>query len=178
MTMKTLSVLSGAVLGILATVGAVADDAAAVEERIKPIGTVVVAAPAPAAAPAEAAPAEAVPAEAEAEAAPADMAAAGEAAPPAAEPAAEAPAAGGGVDAAAVAQQSGCLACHQMDTKVVGPSYKEIAAKYAGDAAARDMLIGKVKSGGAGTWGPVPMPPNAHVSDENIAAVVDWILSM
>ena len=172
MRTKTLSVLSGAVLGILATAGAVADDAAAVEERIKPIGSVVVASPAPVAAPAEAAPAEAVPAEAAAEAAPADMAAAPEAAP-----AAEAPAAGG-ADASAVAQQSGCLACHQMDTKVVGPSYKEIAAKYAGDAAARDMLIGKVKSGGAGTWGPVPMPPNAHVSDENIAIVVDWILSL
>jgi cytochrome c len=65
-----------------------------------------------------------------------------------------------------------------MDTKVVGPSYKEIAAKYAGDAAARDMLIAKVKNGGSGTWGPVPMPPNAHVSDENIAIMVDWILSM
>jgi cytochrome c len=169
--MKTLSVLSGAVLGILATAGAVADDAAAVEERIKPIGTVVVAAPAPAAAPAEAAAAEAAPAEMAAEAAPA----AAEAAAPEAQPA-EAPA--GGVDATAVAQQSGCLACHQMDTKVVGPSYKEIAAKYAGDAAARDMLIAKVKNGGGGTWGPVPMPPNAHVSDENIAVVVDWILSM
>ena len=164
MTMKTLSVLSGAVLGILATAGAVADDAAAVEERIKPIGTVVVAAPAPAAAPVEAAPAEAAPAEMAAEAAPAA--------------AAEAPAAAGGADASAVAQQSGCLACHQLDARVVGPSYKEIAAKYAGDAAARDMLIGKVKSGGAGTWGQVPMPPNAHVSDENIAVVVDWILSM
>jgi cytochrome c len=169
--MKTLSVLSGAVLGILATAGAVADDAAAIEERIKPIGTVVVAAPAPAAAPAEAAPAETA-----AEAAPADAPAAMEAAAPETA-AAEAPAAGG-ADASAVAQQSGCLACHQMDTKVVGPSYKEIAAKYAGDATARDMLIAKVKSGGAGTWGPVPMPPNAHVSDENIAIVVDWILSM
>jgi len=132
---------------------------------------VVVAAPAPAAAPAEAAPAETA-----AEAAPADAPAAMEAAAPETA-AAEAPAAGG-ADASAVAQQSGCLACHQMDTKVVGPSYKEIAAKYAGDATARDMLIAKVKSGGAGTWGPVPMPPNAHVSDEIIAIVVDWILSM
>lgn len=173
MTMKTLSVLSGAVLGVLATAGAVADDAAAVEERIKPIGTVVVAAPAPAAAPAAATAAEAAPAEMAAEAAPA---AAEAAAPEAAS--AEAPAAAGGADATAVAQQSGCLACHQVDTKVVGPSYKEIAAKYAGDSAARDMLIAKVKSGGGGTWGPVPMPPNAHVSDENIAVVVDWILSM
>ncbi len=194
MKMKTLSVLSGAILGILATAGVVADDAAAVEERIKPIGTVVVAesAPAPAAETmpaAEAMPAtEAMPA---AEAAPvAEAAPAAEPAAPAMDaapaaepamaeaPAAEAAAAPAAADATAVAQQSGCMACHQVEMRVVGPSFKEIAAKYAGDASARDMLIAKVKSGGVGTWGQIPMPPNGHIADENITAVVEWILTM
>ena len=84
----------------------------------------------------------------------------------------------GGEDAAALAQASGCLACHNADTKLVGPAYKEIAAKYAGDDAARDMLIAKVKNGGVGTWGQIPMPPNAHIADDKIATLVDWILAM
>ncbi|RLW70739.1 MAG: cytochrome C551 [gamma proteobacterium symbiont of Stewartia floridana] len=78
----------------------------------------------------------------------------------------------------AVATSSGCMACHQVETKVVGPAYKEVAAKYKGDAAALEMLVGKVKAGGVGTWGQIPMPPHAHVSDENIRTVVGWILSM
>ena len=76
-----------------------------------------------------------------------------------------------------LAKKSGCFACHQVDKKVVGPSYKEVAAKYKGNAKAEAMLIEKVKKGGVGTWGQVPMPPNAAVKDEDIKALVKWVLS-
>lgn len=78
-----------------------------------------------------------------------------------------------------LATDSGCMACHKVDTKVVGPSLQEIAAKYKGDASAEAALIEKVKKGGSGTWGPVPMPPNSpRVSDADIGALVKWILGM
>ncbi len=69
------------------------------------------------------------------------------------------------------------MACHQIDTKVVGPAYKDVAAKYKGDAAALDTLVKKVKAGGVGVWGQIPMPPNAAVSDEDIKTLVEWVLS-
>ncbi|MEL0586998.1 MAG: c-type cytochrome [Candidatus Thiodiazotropha sp. (ex. Lucinoma kazani)] len=81
-------------------------------------------------------------------------------------------------DPMALATQRGCMACHQLETKVVGPAYKEVAAKYKDQDGAVDMLSAKVKAGGSGVWGPVPMPPNAHVSDEDIKAVVAWILTL
>ncbi|MCU7891282.1 MAG: c-type cytochrome [Candidatus Thiodiazotropha sp. (ex Ustalcina ferruginea)] len=93
-------------------------------------------------------------------------------------PAAEAaPVAAAGGDQLALATTSGCMACHQIEMKVVGPSYKEVAAKYKGDAAAVDMLVAKVKAGGSGTWGQIPMPPNGHVPEENIRAIVSWLLT-
>jgi cytochrome c len=70
-----------------------------------------------------------------------------------------------------------CLSCHQVDAKLVGPGYKEVAAKYKGDANAAKMLAEKVKQGGAGTWGDMPMPANA-VSDEDVNALIHWILSL
>jgi cytochrome c len=76
-----------------------------------------------------------------------------------------------------LAQKSGCLACHAVDKKIVGPSYKEVAAKYKGDAKAEAMLITKVKAGGVGTWGQIPMPPNSAVSDADIKTLVKWVLS-
>ena len=76
-----------------------------------------------------------------------------------------------------LAKKSGCLACHAADKKIVGPSYKEVAAKYKGDAKAEAMLIEKVKKGGVGTWGQIPMPPNAAVKDEDIKTLVKWVLS-
>lgn len=76
-----------------------------------------------------------------------------------------------------LARSSGCLACHGIDKKIIGPGFQEIAAKYKGDAAAADTLAAKIKSGGSGNWGQIPMPPNAHVSDENIAALTTWLLS-
>lgn len=82
-------------------------------------------------------------------------------------------------DAKALAQKSGCLACHSVDAKVLGPSYKDVAAKYKGDKTAEAKMIEKVKKGGSGTWGPVPMPANSpQVKDEDIKTIVQWILSL
>jgi cytochrome c len=78
----------------------------------------------------------------------------------------------------ALAKNSGCLACHTVDKKVVGPAYKDVAAKYRNDKAAEAKLIKKVKEGGKDVWGDVPMPPNAHVKDNDIKTIVQWILSI
>lgn len=79
-------------------------------------------------------------------------------------------------DAQALAQKSGCMACHGVDKKIVGPSYKDVAAKYKDDPKAVEFLSGKVKNGGSGVWGQVPMPANAAVSDEDAKILVVWIL--
>lgn len=76
-----------------------------------------------------------------------------------------------------LAKKHNCLACHTVDKKVVGPSYKEVAAKYRGDKGAEAKLADKVKKGGAGVWGQVPMPPNAAVPDGDVKALVAWVLS-
>jgi cytochrome c len=77
----------------------------------------------------------------------------------------------------ALAKKYNCFACHQVDKKVVGPSYKDVAAKYASDKGAQAKLVDKVKKGGVGVWGQVPMPPNAAVPDADVQALVKWILS-
>jgi cytochrome c len=77
----------------------------------------------------------------------------------------------------ALAQKSGCLACHSIDKKVLGPAYKDVAAKYKGDKTAEAKLIAKVKAGGSGVWGPMPMPANAQVKDEDIKTLVKWVLA-
>ena len=77
-----------------------------------------------------------------------------------------------------LAQKNGCLACHAVDHKVVGPAYKDVAKKYAGNKAAEAKLVAKVKAGGSGVWGPVPMPPNSQVSDADIKTLVKWVLSL
>jgi cytochrome c len=69
------------------------------------------------------------------------------------------------------------MGCHAVDKKLVGPSYKDIAARYKGQADAVDKLAKKVKAGGSGVWGPVPMPANASISDADARAVVQWILN-
>jgi len=76
-----------------------------------------------------------------------------------------------------LAKKHACLACHAIDKKLVGPAYKDVAAKYRGDAAAEAKLVEKVKKGSQGTWGQVPMPPNASVPDADVRALVKWILS-
>jgi len=80
--------------------------------------------------------------------------------------------------AEALMKKDGCAACHSVDKKVVGPAYLEVAAKYKGDAGAAAKLIKKVKDGGSGVWGPVPMPPNTTTSDADIKNLVDWILTL
>jgi cytochrome c len=84
-------------------------------------------------------------------------------------------------DETALAQKSGCMACHQVGVKVVGPAYKDVAKKYAADKGAVDKLTKKVITGGKDVWGPVPMPPkggNAAVKDEDIKKIVTWILTL
>lgn len=76
-----------------------------------------------------------------------------------------------------LAQKKNCLACHAVDKKVIGPSYKEVAAKYAGQKDAVDKLAEKVLKGSTGVWGPVPMPANAGVTDAEAKTLVTWILS-
>ena len=76
-----------------------------------------------------------------------------------------------------LAKKDGCFACHAVDKKLVGPSYKDVAAKYRGDKGAEAKLFDKVKKGGTGVWGTVPMPPNGHVPDADIKALVKWVLS-
>lgn len=76
----------------------------------------------------------------------------------------------------ALAKKHQCLACHQMDKKSVGPSYKDIAKKYKGQADAVAKLSEKVKKGGSGVWGPIPMAPNPAVPDADIRKLVEWVL--
>ena len=77
-----------------------------------------------------------------------------------------------------LAQSSGCMTCHAVDKKVIGPSYKEVAAKYRNVKGAEADLFKKVKGGSKGVWGQIPMPPNAHVKDEDVKTLVKWILSI
>ena len=76
-----------------------------------------------------------------------------------------------------LARKNACMSCHAEDKKVVGPSYKDVAAKYKGDKTAEAKLIKKVKEGGGGVWGPVPMPPNPQVKDEDVKTLVRWVLA-
>ena len=77
----------------------------------------------------------------------------------------------------ALATTKNCMACHAVDKKLVGPSYKDIATKYAGQANAVDKLAAKVIKGGSGAWGPVPMPANVQVNDADAKKLVAWILA-
>jgi cytochrome c len=77
-----------------------------------------------------------------------------------------------------LATQYNCLACHGVANKIVGPAFKDVATKYKGDSGAVLALAGKVKNGGSGNWGPIPMPPNTAVSDANIDILVKWILAL
>ncbi len=151
-----------AVALVIANPVSAAEDRSDVLERIMPIGKVAVAGQA------EATVAEAAPK-------------AEQAAPEASEAAAaemvnNLPATAAG-DPAALATAKGCMACHQIATKVVGPAYKDVAAKYKGDAGAVAALVKKVKAGGVGTWGQIPMPPQAAATDDEIKTLVEWVLA-
>ncbi|MBV8667154.1 MAG: c-type cytochrome [Burkholderiaceae bacterium] len=76
-----------------------------------------------------------------------------------------------------LAKAKNCLACHSVQTKIVGPAYKDVAAKYAGQKDAEDKLVKKVLTGGSGVWGPVPMPPNSQVTEAEAHTLVKWVLS-
>jgi len=92
---------------------------------------------------------------------------------------------GAGVGAMPAAQASetllkkyNCTACHKVDKKVVGPAYKDVAKKYKGQKDAAAKLVAKVKKGGSGVWGAIPMPPNPAVSDADLKKMVDYILAL
>ena len=76
-----------------------------------------------------------------------------------------------------LAQKKNCMACHTVDKKVIGPAFKDIAAKYAGQKDAADNLAGKILKGGAGSWGQVPMPANPQVSEQEAATLAKWVLA-
>src|SRR5216110_994593 len=76
-----------------------------------------------------------------------------------------------------LAQQKNCMACHAIDKKLVGPAYKDVAAKYAGQKDAVDKLTQKVMKGGSGVWGAVPMPANPQVSEAEAKQLVQWVLT-
>ena len=78
----------------------------------------------------------------------------------------------------ALATAKNCMACHAVDKKLVGPAYKDVAAKYAGQKDAVDKLSVKIMKGGSGVWGPVPMPANTQVSDAEAKKLAAWVLSL
>jgi cytochrome c len=76
----------------------------------------------------------------------------------------------------ALATSKNCMACHGVDKKVIGPAFKDVAAKYKDDKGAVDMLATKIMKGGAGVWGPVPMPANTQVNDADAKKLAAWVL--
>jgi len=78
----------------------------------------------------------------------------------------------------ALATAKNCMACHATDKKLVGPAFKDVAAKYAGDKSAADKLASKIQKGGAGVWGPVPMPANTQVNDAEAKKLAAWVLTV
>ena len=87
-------------------------------------------------------------------------------------------AAGAAQASQALAEKQGCTACHQVDKKIIGPTYNDVAKKYKGDKEAAAKLAVKVKKGSTGVWGPIPMPPNDKVSEADAKILVDWVLSL
>ena len=77
-----------------------------------------------------------------------------------------------------LAKKSGCLACHSIDKKLVGPAWQDVGKKYAGATGAEAQLVATVKKGGKGVWGPIPMPPNATIKDADVQTLVKHILSL
>lgn len=78
----------------------------------------------------------------------------------------------------ALATAKNCMSCHAVDKKLVGPSYKDVAAKYAGQKDAVDKLAVKIMKGGSGVWGPVPMPANSQVNEAEAKKLAAWVLSL
>lgn len=78
----------------------------------------------------------------------------------------------------ALAQKNACMSCHGVDKKIVGPAFNDVAKKYAGDKTAEAKLMAKVKTGGKGAWGEIPMPPNPQVSDADSKKIIAWVLGL
>ena len=77
----------------------------------------------------------------------------------------------------ALAKAKNCMSCHAVDKKLVGPSYKDVAAKHKGEAGALEKVAARIKSGGSGMYGPVPMPPQANLKDDELKLLAAWILA-
>src|SRR5690625_2481227 len=73
--------------------------------------------------------------------------------------------------------KNACLACHAVDKKMIGPAYRDVAEKYAGEDGAAETIATHIREGSSGIWGPVPMPPNPGISDDDLAKVVEWVLA-
>ncbi|MBO9643706.1 MAG: c-type cytochrome [Pseudacidovorax sp.] len=78
----------------------------------------------------------------------------------------------------ALASSKNCMACHTVDRKVIGPAFKDVAARYKDQKGAADMLAAKILKGGAGAWGPVPMPANTQVSEADAKKLAAWVLTL
>ena len=78
----------------------------------------------------------------------------------------------------AMAQKNGCMACHGVGNKIVGPAYKDVAAKYKGDKGAESKLIQKVRNGGSGVWGSMAMPAHPEMNKKDIKTLVRWVLTL
>jgi len=91
--------------------------------------------------------------------------------------AADAPVVSSPADAINIARKNACMGCHAVDRKLVGPSFQQIAGKYKGDAQAQTRLETKVRDGGSGVWGALPMPSHRSMSGADIKTVVGWILA-
>jgi cytochrome c len=87
-------------------------------------------------------------------------------------------ASGAAFASAELAKAKNCMACHAMDKKLVGPAYKDVAAKYASDKSAAGKLAKKIREGGTGVWGQVPMPANPQVSEAEAQTLAQWVLTV
>lgn len=81
-------------------------------------------------------------------------------------------------DELALAQSKNCMSCHAIDKKLVGPAYRDVATKYAGQKGAVDRLANKILKGGSGVWGPVPMPANSQVNEAEAKRLAAWVLTL
>ena len=97
--------------------------------------------------------------------------------PPAAEPDTLAGTQSGGDPMLKLLEANACTGCHGIDKPVVGPTFRQVAAKYRGDAGAAARLAAKIRGGGAGVWGQVPMPPNPGISESDLRKVIEWVLA-
>jgi cytochrome c len=86
-------------------------------------------------------------------------------------------ASGAAMASAELAKAKNCLACHTVDKKLIGPAYKDVAAKYANDKEAVNTLVKHIRQGSSGVWGPIPMPPNTQVSEDEARKLAEWVLS-